>query len=599
MQNLLSFILVFFSAFLSMAQVESLETTNTDPMSVEGSLQPFELNPGQGAILTLKLKLPPHFHAYADKFKVVVLEPDGIQYGEFKLNPVVNFFDKFSNKNRPSIEGDANLTLALEAPSQISDNKNNLKVELTYQACSENYCLFPKTKTLMIPFSLNNPGAIGSGKEAPQIEGWDSFNGESVKNALEKNLLLAFVLVFLSGLLTSFTPCIFPMIPITLAILGHDSQKRSRLQNFSLSVFYVIGIATTYSILGVVAASSGQLFGSSLGHPLVIASMCLIFFLMSLSMYGVFEIQVPAFLRRSFQRHSSGVNFAGAYFSGIAAGVVASPCVGPVLVTLLAFVASTQNRVLGFFLLFSYALGLGVIFLVLGAFTQLAQKLPRSGPWMEGMKFLLGSLMLGAFYYYLSFLLSPRWHDGALGIGLIVVASFFGAFMNVGHSGKIRRIQKGLMQSLLALGIGFILVAGLQLRPLLFKQFDGPVDKNSARISKDWQPYSDELLAKAQIENQPVVIDFFADWCLACHELDERTFARPEVQEALAGYRKLRFDATKESPIFTALRKKYKIMGLPTVLFFNSKGEWIESVTLTQFEKPEKFLNTLEKLKSF
>ena len=599
MRNLLTcFFLLLFATSL-IAQAKSPDAQITDPLTVEGSLQPYQLHAGQGAILSLKLKLPPHFHAYVDKFKIVVLEPDGTHYGEFKLNPVHDFFDKFSNKNRQSVEGDALLSLPFEAPSQISENKNNLKIELTYQACSDSYCLFPKTKALEIPFSWTSPLATKAGPQVEESKAWNSFSGESVKNALEKNLLLAFALVFLSGLLTSFTPCIFPMIPITLAILGHDSQKRSRWQNFSLSVFYVVGIATTYSILGVVAASSGQLFGSNLGHPLVIGTMCLIFFLMALSMYGVFEIQVPAFLRQSFRRHSSGVNFAGAYFSGIAAGVVASPCVGPVLVTLLAFVASTQNRVLGFFLLFTYATGLGVIFLVLGAFTQLAQKLPRSGPWMDGMKFLLGSLMLGAFYYYLSFLLPQRWHDGALGLGLIIVASFFGAFMNAGHAGKFRRVQKGLMQSLLALGIGFILVAGLQLRPLLFKQFDGPYEVASAPTNKDWQPYSDELLAMAKKENRPVVIDFFADWCLACHELDEKTFARPEVQAALSGFTKMRFDATKESPIFTALRKKYKIMGLPTVLFFNSQGEWIESITLTQFEKPDDFLKILEKLKSF
>ena len=598
MRKLIPYFLVLFFAFPFAVQAESPEIQVTDPLSVEGSLQPYELHASQGAVLLLKLKLPPHFHAYVDKFKVVILEPDGTHYSEFKINPVVQFFDKFSNKNRASVEGEAILTLPLEAPAQISENKNYFKIELTYQACSDSYCLFPKTKELTIPFSWKTPQVLQTSPTSQDSKAWSAFSGEGVKNALEKNLFLAFALVFLSGLLTSFTPCIFPMIPITLAILGHDSQKRSRLQNFSLSLFYVVGIATTYSILGVVAASSGQLFGSGLGHPLVIGTMCLIFFLMALSMYGVFELQVPASLRQSFQRHSSGVNFAGAYFSGIAAGVVASPCVGPVLVTLLAFVASTQNRVLGFFLLFTYAIGLGVIFLVLGAFTQLAQKLPRSGPWMEGMKFFLGSLMLGAFYYYLSFLLPPRWHDAALGLGLIVVASFFGAFMSVSQARKFQRVQKGLMQSLLALGIGFILVAVFQLRPLIFKQFDGPYEINSAPASNDWKPYSDELLAQAAKENRPVIIDFFADWCLACHELDEKTFARREVQEALADFTKMRFDATKESSIFTTLRKKYKIMGLPTVLFFNAKGEWLESATVTQFENPEEFLKTLKKLKS-
>ncbi len=589
----------FLFPFLSLAENLS-DSPSTDPLSIEATLQPYELHAGQGAQLNLKLKLPNKFHAFADKFKVVILEPDGVKYGEFNLSPIHDFYDKFSKKNRPSVDGESTLTLPLEAPSQLLENKTNLKIELTYQACSDTYCLFPVTKTLLVPFAWAS--SVEPTKQTP-VKSPESlisntFSNESVRNALENNLLLAFVLVFLSGLLTSFTPCIFPMIPITLAILGHDSEKRSRLQNFSLSVFYVIGIASTYSILGVIAASSGQLFGSSLGHPLVIATMCLIFFLMALSMYGVFELQMPAFLRNGFHQKKQDVNFLGAYLSGIAAGVIASPCVGPVLITLLAFVASTQNRILGFFLLFTYAIGLGVIFLVLGAFTQLARKLPRSGPWMDGMKFVLGSLMLGAFYYYLGFLIPQRWHDGLIGLGMIILASFYGAFMTVGHGGRVRRVQKGLMQSLLALGIGFILVAGLQLRPLLLNQFNGPLESQKNLIDKIWQPYSEDIVLSAKMKSQPVIIDFFADWCLACHELDEKTFSQIEIQNALKDFTKLRFDATKDTPAFKELRQKFKIMGLPTVIFINSKGEWVESATLNQFEEPKQFLERLEKLKS-
>ena len=579
----------------------TLAQADQDPLNISGSkLEPFDLHAGQGAVLTLQLSLPPKFHAYADKFKIEVLEPDGVHYGEFKVSPIKDFYDKFSKKNRPSIEGTAILTLPLEAPAQlIGSSKSVFKVDLTYQACSETYCLFPKTKTLMIPFNWASPEAVATEEKpvAPATSQWNVFNSDTVKKALEQNLLLAFALVFFSGILTSFTPCIFPMIPITLAILGHDSQKRTRLQNFSLSIFYVIGIATTYSILGVVAASSGALFGANLGHPVVIGVMCFIFFVMALSMYGAFEMQVPAFLRQSIKGPSGNVGFVGAYFSGIAAGVVASPCVGPVLVTLLAFVAATQNRVLGFFLLFVYAIGMGMIFLVLGAFTQLARKLPRSGPWMDGMKFVLGSLMLGAFYYYLNFLIPQRWHDGFTGLGMIVVASFFGAFINASSGSAVRRIQKGLMQALLVLGIGYVVVAGLDLRPALFHQFDGPHDTEATKTGEGWQTYSEELLQQAKAENKIVILDFFADWCLACHELDEKTFSEKSVEAGLKDFVKLRYDATKETPDFKILRQKYKIMGLPTVLFFNEKGDPIEALTLTQFENPADFLKRLHQLK--
>jgi thiol:disulfide interchange protein DsbD len=335
-----------------------------------------------------------------------------------------------------------------------------------------------------------------------------------------------------------------------------------------------------------------MLFGSALSNPIVLTVICAIFFLMALSMYGVYEIQVPSFLRQISSKHKAGASYTGAYFSGIIAGVVASPCVGPVLVTLLTFVASTGNKVLGFFLLFDYAVGLGVIFLVLGLFTQLTKKLPRSGPWMDGMKFLLGSFMLGAFFYYLGFLIPQRIHDGLVGIAMIVVASFFGAFLNP-NGNKLRRIQKGLMLGLLVVGFGFVVVASLDLRPQLTNQFTGPVEV--PKVAADWQPYSEVLLAQAKAEGKPVVIDFFADWCLACHELDEKTFQIDEVKSALSGFYKLRFDATKESQELNDLRKKYGIQGLPTIIFIGKDGNWRQDLTLTEFEPPAKFLERLGK----
>lgn len=567
---------------------------DSNPLQVEGRVEPYRLAGHQVGKLVLDLTLPPGFHAYLEQFRLVLLEPDGFQYGRFELDPVVNFYDKTSKRDRQGMNEKAQMTLVFEAPEKIPLNTKSLIAEVTYQACSKTYCLFPQKKQTQVPFEWSGEWtepALKAGN-APAVNLSNVWNGQIVQKALNENIVLAFFLVFLAGLLTSFTPCIFPMIPITLAILGHDSQKRTRWQNFLLSLSYVHGIATTYSLLGLLAATSGSLFGSSLGHPVVLGTLCVIFLLMALSMYGVFEIQVPSFMRPQMSKKSS-VGLVGAYFSGIVAGVVASPCVGPVLVTLLTFVAATQNKVLGLFLLFSYAMGLGVIFLVLGAFTELTRRLPRSGAWMNGMKFVLGSLMLGAFFYYLSFLLPQRWFDAALGLALIVVASFFGAFLDLRHLRQIHRVQKGLMQGLLAVGIGFIVLAAFDLRPRFLNQFDGPHDL--PQPGAQWQPYSESALQEAQALQKPVIIDFFADWCLACHELDQKTFSRSEVQVALKDFLKLRFDATKESPALDDLKKRYKIVGLPTIVFIDSKGQWQEAVTLTAFETPEKFIKRVQK----
>jgi thioredoxin:protein disulfide reductase len=592
MQSSFNLILVLLFSVMPFIANAQTENEGADPLQIEGRVEPFTLYSHQPGRLILNLSLPEGYHAYEDQFEVEILEPDGFQYGQYKISPVVKFYDKFSKKNRRGIRRNATIRINFEAPAKVPVGTNRVLVEVTYQACSKTFCLFPKTKEVSLP--LEWKGSVT--EESPKPIGVGSWDGETVKKALDENLLLAFILVFLSGILTSFTPCIFPMIPITLAILGHDSQKRSRKQNFLLSLSYVHGIATTYSLLGVIAASSGLLFGSALGHPVVLSILCGIFLLMALSMYGVYEIQVPAGIRNKFTRHKSGAHYTGAYFSGIIAGVVASPCVGPVLVTLLTFVASTQSKVLGFFLLFTYAMGLGVIFMILGAFTELARKLPRSGPWMDGMKFLLGSLMLGAFFYYLGFLISERWHDALLGVSLITLGSFFGAFIKGSSLSKFHRLQKGFMQAVLVVGIVYVVIASFDLRPFLTGKFTGPV--NAAKPVSDWLEFDENLLIKARQEGKPVIIDFFAEWCLACHELDEKTFSEKSVKKALKNVYLLRFDATKESERLRALRRDYKIVGLPTVVFIDKNGVWQKDLSLTEFESADKFLDRIKKLKS-
>jgi thiol:disulfide interchange protein DsbD len=184
------------------------------------------------------------------------------------------------------------------------------------------------------------------------------------KKEIIKRKFLAFLFVFAIGLLTSLTPCIYPMIPITIAVLGKEAHARSRWQNILVSICYVLGIGVTFSALGVFAASTGALFGSFMSSAWVLGFVCLVFFAMSLSMFGLFEIQAPQFLRDGILSHLHLHGYLGAFVSGLLAGVVASPCVGPVLVGVLTFVAQTQSLWLGFWLLFTYALGMGVLFLV-------------------------------------------------------------------------------------------------------------------------------------------------------------------------------------------------------------------------------------------
>lgn len=569
---------------------------NPDPLLTEVSLSLYEWNPGQSGNLKIKLKLPKGYHAYEDMFRLTILEPDGFRMGAFNIKPVHEFYDKFSKKNRRGIQEKGTLTAHLEAPLSFTKNSSKLILELTYQACSESFCLFPVTKKIETPLKLIDAPVVPeitnpiAGIQPPSK---NIFSSDYFAEVLNRGGLLIFVLAFFAGILTSFTPCIFPMIPITLAVLGNDSEKRSRFQNFLRSCIYVLGIATTYSVLGLIAASSGTLFGASLGNPYVLSTICIVFLAMSLSMYGLYDIQVPAWMRQKFGGKVSTRNqHLTTYLTGLFAGIVASPCVGPVLVTILAYVATHQNKVLGFFLLFTYALGLGLIFLALGLSNQLIRLLPRSGAWMNGVKFVLGSLMLSAFYYYLNLLLPARAFDAALGLGLVVIGSVFGAFKSVKKVSD--GLRKGLMMATLLVGVGFLSFGIFNLRPLVEQRVitEGGIDPN---LKLNWQPYSEDLLQKAAQEKKPVIIDFWAEWCAACHELEQFTFIDPKIRAMSQQFVLLKFDATKDSDQLRYLKAKYKIQGLPTVIFYNPQGVWLQGLTLTTFESAPKFLIRMNK----
>jgi thiol:disulfide interchange protein DsbD len=253
-----------------------------------------------------------------------------------------------------------------------------------------------------------------------------------------------------------------------------------------------------------------------------------------------------------------------------------------VLVGILTYIAKTQNLWLGFFLMFVYALGMGQIFLVLGIFSHSTKLLPKSGPWLDGVKHVFGLLMLGVFYYFLGLLLPQRYWDICLGIGLALTSGYFGAFS--GANSVWKWIRKGLLQALVILGAGFLIVGVFDLR-----------GAKITSVQAQWLPFSPAQLAKAKTEGKPVIVDFSADWCAACKELEEHTFADSRFRAMASQFVLLRFDATKASPELDALKEKYEILGLPTLLFFSSTGEFQKDLTLTAFEEAEPFVQRLQK----
>lgn len=591
MDNLVRHQMIIFLLFLTsfLSSPSWTQEKDSDPLLVRTIEFKNSISSNENFNATFELSLPPGYHAYEDNFKVQVLEPNGFKISTLNLFPVKEWFDKFSKKNRRGIEKTSTLSFQIEAPDKFIDEKGKIVLEITYQACTDSFCLFPKSKDITLPVTF-----FGT-TTAEKIEETQNsvFTLDSFEELLKQSWWLAIIVAFFAGILTSFTPCIFPMIPITIAILTKDSEKRTRLNNFLTSIIYVHGIATTYSVFGLIAAYTGSLFGSILSNTYFLIFICTLFLIMSFSMYGAFELQLPHAFRNRFGKGTKHTGFLGAYLSGLLAGLVASPCVGPVLVAILTYVSTQKSMFFGFFLLFSYAMGMGLIFIILGAFTELSKKLPRSGPWMDFMKFLLGSLMLTAFYYYLQFLLSERLFQIVLGSGLILLSSLYGTFMPIPHPKRRDYLRKGLMQTIFVLGLTSLVLGVFDLNFLR----TNPLISESSQTKSDWLPYSEEYFFKASSQSKPIILDFYADWCAACHELDKYVFSSSEFKNATKEVVLLKFDATKDSDLLAELKKKFQIKGLPTILFFDSKGQWLEKLTLTEFEKKELFLKRLQGLK--
>jgi thioredoxin:protein disulfide reductase len=526
--------------------------------------------------IRLSLKLADGFHGYEDKFRVFAIQPDGTKIGDIIIKPQIKFVD-FAKKEHIGFEKEFSAEFFIEIPKDHQGELKQVEFDIEYVACTEKFCLPRNRLSVMVPVVNTYPSM-----STDNTSGFALPSSISIESQIESNLFFALILIFIFGFLTSLTPCVYPLIPITLAVVGaRAAHKSSKLQAFLISCVYVQGIATTYSILGVLAAKTGSLFGQALSYPAVVVGFALLFFTMALSIFGVFEFSIPASITDRFQSKNGNKSFFGAYSAGLIAGIVASPCVGPVLVGVLAYIAKTQSLLLGFVLLYTFAMGLGVLFIALGTFSSFINKVPKSGPWMNLVKYVLGTMLLGLSLYYLNPIINTSVYNFILGIFITVSCTFLYV----------------LTQPKKRVGLLLFVMFAVALFGVSYSQLlkNPPVSIEDAE-SDEWEEYSEELVAKAKSEGKPVVIDFFADWCGACVELEDKTFSTNAFKEATSDYYLLRVDATEHFEGLDQLQKKYEVYGLPTIIFINAKGEFRKDLSLTGFEDVDSFLKRLKEL---
>ena len=399
------------------------------------------------------------------------------------------------------------------------------------------------------------PELVGTGTTGP--------TGDlALGDLLGRGSWMAYVVAFGGGVLTSLTPCVYPLIPITVSIFG-ARKAGSRGEAALLSGLYVLGIAVTYSGLGVAAALTGKAFGSVMQNGWVMGGVALVLVVMSFSMFGAFELALPSGLQARLTS-VGGTGRAGAFAMGLVAGVIAAPCTGPVLAAALTFIAAKGSVGLGLAIMFPYALGMGLLFFLLGAFSI---ALPKSGAWMELVKSIFGAALLAMAGIYLKDLLPglrPIFSvlpAAAVIAGLVAGAGvLFGALHHSFHGGPEERAWKALGLTLLVGGL--IYGAGAA----------GARERVRAAAGFTWLHAEPEAVAQARAEGRPVIVDFWAEWCTACKELDKIAGADPRVREAAARFVKVKVDGTEERPDIQAIQERYQVQGMPTVVFIDSAG---------------------------
>jgi thiol:disulfide interchange protein DsbD len=411
---------------------------------------------------------------------------------------------------------------------------------------------------------------------------------QSAGNILSQGYFFAFATVFVGGFLTSLTPCVYPLISVTVSIFGAREENISRGRAMLLASCYVAGIAVTYTSLGVGFALTGRAlgFGSFLANWKIVVPLAVIFLAMAASMFGAFELSLPSGLQTRLST-VGGKGFAGAFLMGLVGGIIAAPCTGPVLASILAYVATTRSVVLGGSLLFTYAIGMGVLFFVVAAF---ASALPKSGRWMEMVKSVFGVVMVVAALYFLRNVIPSFGQFGTHSTRFVVIALVL-LFVGVAagglslsfHGASLEKLRKAIGVALIVVG-GYGMVAWVMAAP-------APAEAHAPELR--WVKGAETGVAAAKAAGKPAFLDFYADWCLPCKEMELKVFHQPEVAAELQRFQLVKVDCTQgdDDPVVTATQKQYGANTLPTMVMMGADGQVQKKID--HYVEKEEFLQAL------
>ena len=564
--------------------------------------------------LATVLTIAPGYHINAHQPTLDYLIPTQIVFQESKVihldtprypKPSQHSFSFSPGQSLAVYEGSVTIKTKGEVVNLGNMSSVTIQGKLTVQACNDNQCLSPAKLSFKIPIKVFQPNILptpinrkffnqnksnlpnnSQTETISNVALLKEFASSSKKDVLSETInsqgfLFTLGLIFLAGLALNTTPCIYPIIPITIGFFTNQADGRLR-RTFQMALFYVLGMAITYSTLGVIASMTQGIFGSALQHPLVLIALSAIMIAMALSMFGLYEFRLPNIVNQLVPQNSQSTSgIIGALLMGLSMGIVAAPCIGPFVIGLLVHVSSKGNPVYGFFLFFILSLGLGFPYLFLGTFSGILKKLPRSGQWLVTTRKIFGLILLGMALYFLNPLLEPYtpWALALLAGGSSIYLIFY-------EAPQITPLAFKWFLRILGMGLA------------VFTIF--LVTPSQPKEGISWEIYSEATLIEAQELGRTVMIDVYADWCIPCKELDKYTFSNLSIKTAVKEFIKLKLDMTTNKPNSEAsrARKRFRILGVPTIIFLDPTGQELQNSRLEGFEASNLFMERIEKIKT-
>jgi thiol:disulfide interchange protein DsbD len=579
-----------------------------------GKQQPSFLPPDQAFVLEVlasdaqtlqaNFKVTPGYYLYRDKItfkleggaaKIISVK---LPKGELKHDPNFGETKVFHHPFQVEIVLD-----------RAGDAATRITLDASYQGCSEQGLCYPsQDKVLQIDLTdrkqqaANTEQATEDSKQKTENIAPPTENSKIAELFKHGSFWLIISFFFGAGLLLALTPCVFPMIPILSGIIVGRGHKITKMHAFVLSLAYVLGMAITYAAAGIAAGLSGDLISNALQTPWVLGSFAAVFVLLSLSMFGFYELQLPSAWQSKLSDTSNrlhGGHLSGVFVMGALSAVIMGPCVAAPLAGALLYIGQTHDAILGGAALFVLALGMGAPLLLIG--TSAGVLLPKAGAWMDGVKRFFGVLLLALAIWIVQPLLPASVQMLLWGVLLIMSASYLRVLDSLPHNARgSHKLLKGIGLLALLLGIAYLIGALSGARDVL-----RPLDAVCSACKADTQvaPAFSRIVDLAELDarlkkadGKIVMLDFYADWCVSCKEMERFTFADPAVQARLKSAIVLQADVTANSTADKDLLKKFGLYGPPGILFFNEQGQEISDFRVVGFQNAGQFLNTLQRV---